>query len=172
MQFFLRKLDDPIHQAILRILAEFAQGDRYSNIDLIVGAKRQSDPIASWFTQVDIPLYATRVSRNKKEAIDGNATAIAAMLAPHAMVRHTSETGDEITDVEDASRRTGMQTAVAPFRQLYVLQVIRYWVELLSSLQYTAMQTGSEDIPFFSEVFAPFYNDDSYIRTRKTWDTV
>lgn len=169
---FSQNLDNPIHQAILKILAEFAQGDRYSNIDLIVGAKRQSDPIASWFKEVDVPLYQTRVSIAKKEVIHGNAAAVAAMLNPHSMVMHTSETGGEITDVEDASRRTGMHTAVAPYRQLYVLQVIRYWVELLSSLQYTAMQTGSEDIPFFSEVFAPFYNDDSYIRTRKTWDTI
>jgi hypothetical protein len=169
---FLQKLDDPVHQTILRILTEFAQGDRYSNIDLIVGAKRQGDPIASWFKHVDMPLYETRVSMKKKSTIDGNAAVIASMLTPLVMVRHTSETGGEITDLEDASRRTGMQNAVAPFRQLYVLQVIRYWVELLSSLQYTAMRTGSEDIPFFSEVFAPFYNDDAYIRTRKTWDTI
>jgi hypothetical protein len=169
---FLQNLNDPIHQAILKILAEFAQGDRYSNIDLIVGAKRQSDPIASWFKEVDMPLYVTRVPNKKKETIDGNAAAIAAMFAPHVMVRHLSETGGEITDIEDASRRTGMQTAVAPYRQLYVLQVIRYWVELLTNLQYTAMQTGSENIPYFSEVFAPFYNEDSYIKTRKTWDSV
>ena len=169
---FLPNLDDPIHQSALKILAEFAQGDRYSNIDLIVGAKRQSDPIASWFKEVDMPLYETRVSNKKKETIDGNAAVIAAMLAQHALVRHTSETGGEITDVEDASRRTGMQTAVAPYRQLYVLQIIRYWVELLGSLQYAAMQIGGEDIPFFSEVFGMFYNDDSYIKTRKTWDTI
>jgi hypothetical protein len=65
---------------------------------------------------------------------------------------------------------TGINEAVAPYRQLYVVQVIRYWTELLSSLQYKAMETGSQEIPFFSEIFAPFYNDDSYIRTRKTWD--
>lgn len=169
---FLPDLNDPIHQTMLKILAEFAQGDRYSNIDLIVGSKRQSDPIASWFNAVDVPLYETRVLKRKKEIIHGNAAVIAAALAPHVMVKHTSETGTEITDIEDASRRTGMQVAVAPYRQLYILQIIRYWVELLSSLQYSAMQTGSEDIPFFSEVFAPFYNDDSYIKTRKTWDTI
>jgi hypothetical protein len=63
-----------------------------------------------------------------------------------------------------------MYEAVAPYRQLYVLQIIRYWVELLSSLQYGAMGTGSQDIPFFTEVFAPFYNEDSYFKTRKIWD--
>jgi hypothetical protein len=168
---FLQNLDGPIHQAVLKILSEFAQGDRYSNIDLVVGARRRSDPIAAWFMEVDKPLYETHVSKKKKETIRGNAATISALLSPHVMVRHTSETVSEITDVEDASYRTGMQTAVATYRQLYVLQIIRYWVELLSSLQYIEMQAGSEDIPFFNEVFAHFYNDDSYIKTRKTWDT-
>jgi hypothetical protein len=85
-------------------------------------------------------------------------------------VFHMSETGEEITDLEEASRMTGIYEAVAPYRQLYVLQIIRYWVELLLSLQDAAMKTGSQDIPSFSEIFRAFYNDDAYIRTRKTWD--
>ena len=92
------------------------------------------------------------------------------MLNQHASVLHTSETGAEITDVEEASQMTGIFEAVAPYRQLYVVQVIRYWAELLSSLQYRAMESGSEEIPFFSEIFAPFYNHDSFIRSRKNWD--
>ena len=90
------------------------------------------------------------------------------MLNEHVMVLHTSELGKEITDVEEASHMTGIYEAVAPYRRFYVLQVIRYWVELLSSLQDQAMKTGSQDIPCFSEIFAHFYNVDSYIRTRKT----
>jgi len=81
-----------------------------------------------------------------------------------------SETGDEITDLDEASHMTGVYEAVAPYRQLYVMQVIRYWVELLGSLQDETMKAGCEDIPHFGEIFALFYNDDSYIRTRKTWD--
>jgi hypothetical protein len=167
---FLPSLNDPIHLAILKILSDFAQGDRYSNIDLVVGSRRQSDPIAAWFNNVDTPLFEFKVSKKKKGTIYSNAAMIATVLKPFVSICHASETGEEITDVEDASRRTGMQAAVAPYRQLYILQIIRYWVELLTSLQYTAMQDGSEEIPFFSEIFAPFYNDDSYIRTRKTWD--
>lgn len=168
---FLQELNDPVHKAIIKILSEFAQGDRYSNIDIVVGAKRQSDPIASWFLTVDKPIFDTCISKKKQEIIRNNASTIG-ILSSKVLVRHTSETGSEINDVEDASYRTGMQEAIAPYRQLYVLQIIRYWVELLSSLQNIAMQTGSKDIPYFSEVFAPFHNPDSYIKTRKTWDTI
>jgi hypothetical protein len=85
-------------------------------------------------------------------------------------VQHTSETGEEISDFEDASRRTGMWEAVAPYRRLAVLQVIRYWTELIRELGYAAQALPGEDIPYFSEVFALFYNDDSYLRSRKTWE--
>lgn len=85
------------------------------------------------------------------------------------MVRHVAETTDEINSVEDGSQRTGMWQAMAPFRQLYVLQIIRYWAELLGELQ-NRSQRISHDIPFFSEVFARFYNNDEFLRTRKTWE--
>jgi hypothetical protein len=167
---FLANLDDPIYQGILEVLSEFAQGDRYCNINALVGGKRQTDPIASWFRRVDGPLYEISVVRKKKEIIRSNAVTVATLLGPYTMVRHTAETGCDITDIEEASYRTGMYEAVAPRRQLCVLQVIRYWVELLGSMQYIAMKNGSEDIPFFTEIFALFFNEDSYFRTRKTWD--
>jgi hypothetical protein len=59
----LQELSDPVHQAILRILHEFAIGDRYSNINLLVG-RESGDPIASWFNNVDLPLYRARISKN------------------------------------------------------------------------------------------------------------
>src|SRR5438477_3044636 len=161
---FLKNLNGPIHQAILKVLSEFAQGDRYSNIDLLVGAKRQSDPTAAWHTQVDQPIFNTHVSAKKKETIRRNADAVSAVLGHYSMILHTSETGDMITDMKDGSYRTGMYEVVAPYRQLYVLQVIRYWTEIISSLQYTAK---GEDISHFGEGFALFYNNDSYMRTRK-----
>jgi hypothetical protein len=167
---FLRALNDPIHQSILSILSKFARGDRYSNINLLVNRRRQNDPIASWLKQVDQPLYENRVSQRRKDRIREDSVTLAAMLNEHMTVMHISETGEEITDLERASHATGMYKAIAPYRQLYVLQVIRFWVELLSSLQNQAMKTGTQDIPFFSEIFAPFYNEDSFLRTRKTWD--
>ena len=169
---FQGNLDDSIHQAIVSVLSEFAKGDRYSNIDLLVGTGQSKDPIASWFRRVDEPLYQTRISKRGKDAIERNAAFAASVFGEHATVLHTSETGDEITDLEEASRMTGIWEAVAPYRQLYVVQVIRYWAELLISLGDRAMKTGSQDIPFLSEIFALFCNEDAYMRTRKNWDRV
>jgi hypothetical protein len=169
---FLQNLNDPIHQAILSVLSSFALGDRYSNINLLVGGTRQNDPVAAWFNQVDRPLYEARVAQRKKDTIRQNARALASILNLHMSVLHISEKGEDITDLEEASHMTGMYEAVAPYRQLYVLQVIRYWAELLSCLRERALKPGVEDMPYFAEIFRAFYNDDSYIRTRKTWDKV
>ena len=39
-------------------------------------------------------------------------------------------------------------------------------------LQHIAQSLGKDDIPHFSELFAAFGNDDAYMKTRKTWDTI
>ena len=162
----------PIHGSIVRLLGDFAKGDRYSNLNLLVGSARQADPIAAWFNDVDLALYDSRVRQSKKETIARNAQIAERMLGPFARVMHTSETGTEISEVEEASFRTGVFEAVAPYRQLYVLHIIRFWAELLRLLQYAAHEAGGHDIPFFGELFAAFGNEDSYLRTRKTWDNV
>ncbi|HEX6182752.1 MAG TPA: hypothetical protein VFZ44_02495 [Pyrinomonadaceae bacterium] len=169
---YLGNLDGAIHQNILTVLSEFAEGDRYSNINLLVGSGRQRDSIAYWFESVDKIIFQSCVSAKKKSTIEHNARIVDQMMASVSSVLHISETGSEITDVHEASYKTGMWEAVAPYRQLFVLQIIRFWVELVFQLQYKAMNIGKQDIPFLSEIFAPFYNPDSYLRTRKTWDRI
>jgi len=166
---FLPNLGDPIHTSIVKILHDFAEGDRYSNVNLLVGSYRTNDPIASWLNKVDLPLFDKRVSQRKKQAIAHKAAVVSRLMSSHTHVLHTSETGAEMTDLEEASNRTGMYEAVAPYRQLYILQIIRYWTELLSELEHLARGLGKEDIPFFGEIFSAFYNKDSYLRTRKIW---
>jgi len=167
---YLPDLSGEIHQNVLSILSTFAQGDRYSNIDLLARNPRRSDPVANWFEKVDQLLFDRHVTVNKKARIEANALAADRLLGSFTRVRHLSETNSEITNVYDGSYRTGMQLAVAPLRQLFVLQILRFWVELSWHLEHQARRAGSEDIPFLGEIFAPFYNSDSYFRTRKTWD--
>jgi hypothetical protein len=163
-------LDDPIHRAILNVLSGFAKGDRYCNINLLAGKEHQTDPVEQWFRQVDQRIFDTCVSKKRKDTIQNNARLVGELLSPFTLIRHTAETGNDITVVEDASYRTGMFEAVAPWRQFFVLQIIRFWVELLYSLQHLTYLTKELTVPHFSEIFGIFYNSDSYFRTRKTWD--
>jgi len=169
---YLQDLSDPVHQAILKVLHDFAEGDRYSNINLLVGNRPTSDPIATWFNEVDLLIYKKRVSKRKKQTITLNAAAVAALTGSHSAVLHRSETGGEITDLEEASYLTGVYEALAPYRQLYVLQIVRYWVEFLSELEHLAQGLGKGHIPFFGELFRSFFNADSYFGKRKTWEGI
>lgn len=166
----LQNLDDPVHQAILRSLSNFAKGDRYSNINLITGSTQARDPIADWFNSVDKKIYDISISDAKKAQIAQQALVINKLIGDISYVLQSSETGDEINDLETASRIAGASAAIAPYRQLNVLQIIRYWTELLRELQYIAYSVPGADIPHFGEIFARFGNDDSYLRTRKTWE--
>lgn len=166
---FLSQLNHPVHLSILRVLHLYAEGDRYSNINILVSARQQNDPIASWFNNVDNYIFENIISKKTKEKIIRNAKTCKAMM-PNSSVFFISETGEEISDYEDASCRTGMFEVVAPYRQLFILQIIRYWVELLSELSSIAQRQGRQDIPYLSEVFGGFYNSDTYFKTRRTWN--
>ncbi|OXR50312.1 hypothetical protein PuT2_00045 [Pusillimonas sp. T2] len=167
---FMHDLSDPVRSAIISVLHDFADGDRYSNIDVLITGGASADPIARWFNEVDMPLFSSCVSQKKKEQIAHNARVGAQLMSSFSMVMHTAETGEEISTFEKASRCTGIWEAVAPHRQLAVLQVIRYWTELIRELGYAAQALPGEHIPHFEEIFGMFYNDDSYLKSRKTWE--
>jgi len=166
---YLKCLPDPIHTSIVSVLHGFAEGDRYANINHLVGSIQTDDPISRWYREVDIPIYEQRVTGHKKEVIACKAAMLAKAAKSWAVVFHSSESGKEITDFEEASFLTGVYESVSPYRQLYVLQIIRYWVELLLELESPARAIGKQDIPYFGELFAIFYNDDKLLRSRKTW---
>jgi hypothetical protein len=169
---FGHALDGEIYQNIISIISSFAQGDRYSNINLLVNARDQSDPIRRWYEEVDVPIFERCVTKAKKEKIERNARTISALTRGFTAVMHTSESGDVIDNVYDGSYLTGFQESVAPHRQRHIIHVIRFWTDIIWQLQYTAMELGRDDIPFFGEIFGGFNNHDSYIRTRKRWDTI
>lgn len=167
---FLQELSDPIHIAMIDVLSAFAKGDRYCNLDLITGSTQKTDPLIEWSKKVDGLLFDRHVTPEKKAMIVRNAMLGEQLMGMISMVSHTAESGPEMNSFEQASQATGRFQAVAPYRQLYVLHLIRYWVELLIILGHSAQRMRCEDIPYFSEIFPGFYNKDSYIRTRKIWD--
>ena len=88
-------------------------------------------------------------------------------------VGHNSESNESIDNIEKASYQTGMFEAVSPYRQFYVLQIIRYWVELLIGLQYEAMSTNTHGyIPYFNEIFPYFNCEDKWLKSKKKWDNL
>lgn len=169
---FFTNLDAEIYQNILRVLSDFALSDRYSNINILSQGKQQNDPILNWYSIIDQFIFEKYVSDEKKEKIYTNAKIISNMMQNFAYVQYISETNEAITDVETASTKTGIYEAVAPFRQLFILQMIRYWAELLSELGFRAQKINQNEIPYFSEIFSIFFNSDRYFKSKKTWNKI
>ena len=169
---FQYKMDENIHQSIIDLLGSFAEtSGRYSNVNTLLGQEDKSnDCIEQWFYQVDMPLYNKHISPKRKAGIEQRATVTENILNQFSVTRFIAEDKIEVNSAVDASRRTGIWEAVAPYRQLYMLQIIRYLTELLMELGYKALAICPDDIPHFGEIFGLFYNDNAYFRSRKTWE--
>lgn len=173
---FLNSLETDVQQKMLSILNSFAESaGRYHNINILTNANIKEDCMKRWKIEIDDVLYNECVSVKKKRKIEENARMIADIGERFTLVEYISEEGEVMNNIKEASEQTGIWEAVAPYRQLYMLQIIRFFVEILIALCYEAMKVkdkGKIDIPYLSEVFGLFYNSDAYFRSRKTWDKI
>lgn len=171
---FSCNIDDEIYTKIIEILNEFASSKgRYANINEITGSNiDRIDCVKRWYNEIDMQLYKNNVTDYKKNKIEANATIIGDVLNQFSNVMYLNENRECVQDAILASRMTGIWEAVAPYRQLYVLQIIRYLTELIMGLGYLCMKIRPNDIPHFGEIFGLFYNSDTYFKSRKTWDNL
>lgn len=165
---FLQDLDKTIYQNILNVLSRFGKGDRYANIDLLINNRAYEDPISVWYRDVDLRIYKEKIPETKKKNIEMNATLMSALTSEFVMIAHTGEDGAEINEAYEGSFRTGLNDAVASYRQLYVFHIIRFFAESLQEIESIARRKHFFEIPYFNEIFRVFYNDDSYFKNRKT----
>ena len=165
---FLQDLDRPIYQSILNILSRFGKGDRYANIDLLIDEINYEDPISVWYRDVDSVIFKEKISERKKEKIKIDAALMHALTSDFVMIAHTGEDGSEINEVFEGSFRTGVNEAVAPFRQLYIFHIIRFFVESLHEIECIIRHKKIFEVPYFMDIFGVFYNKDSYFKNRKT----
>lgn len=163
----------PIHDGIIDSLSEFASNiTRYYNLDLVTdapGVAQKVDPVASWHARVVDPVIAKHVTTRQMKKVERNAALTDVLTGDFTMVMHHAETGQPLETVYDASRQTGLNTMAEPYVRLYVLHIVRFLASVLSKLGYQAQVAGLEDIPYLSEFFAIYNNDDAMLKSRKTW---
>lgn len=162
-----------INKAILAVLTDFADNvTRYYNLAALAGDSKVSgivDPLQAWHEQVFAPVAAAHYGSQKPAVDQANAKAVAGLLVGSAAVLHHAETGDVLTDIEAASALTGATQAIQPWVRMYVLQFARFFYEVMSDLGFAAMRQGRADIPYLSEYYAIYCNDDAFFRSRKIW---
>lgn len=161
-----------IHKGIIKTLSEFATKTRYYNLNFLTGdseAAHQSDPLKAWYERVIVPILSKHcTTRQRKKHIE-NAHIVDAMIGTSALVMHHTETGENLDSIFEASKHTALTEFAKPYSRMYVMQIIRFLAVLLSELSHAAIEKRLEEIPYISEFFCIFCNDDTYFRCRKSW---
>lgn len=121
-----------------------------------------------WYRDVDLRIYKEKIPETKKKNIEMNATLLSALTSDFVMIAHTGEDGTEINEVFEGSFRTELNESVAPYRQLYLFHIIRFFVESLHKIECIVRREQLFKVPYFMDIFRVFYNEDSYFKNRKT----
>lgn len=161
-----------IHQGIIGVLTDFATNvSRYYNLEVISGSAHQNaqDPIAAWSRRVTQPILDAHYTPTRRASDEERARLLDELVGPFTMIRHHAETGESIDSFYEGSRRTAATDFAKRWERLYVLQIARFIAEVLRELGFRAHQQGLQDVPYLSEFFAIFMNNDKYFRSRKTW---
>lgn len=163
----------PVHVAIIQVLSDFASNvTRYYNLEVVTGAPSvatKKDPVAQWHDRIVKPLVEAHYKPHQRQKHERNARLVDSALGPHSLVHHIAESGEVLDKIYDASMKTAITEFIAPYVRLHVMQIIRSIAFLLSALGHEAQAQSMHDVPYMSEFFAIFTNDDKYLRGRKNW---
>jgi hypothetical protein len=163
--------NDSIHQAILSTLSEFARITRYQNLDYLVNGKgaSKSNPETQWFETVGQKILKKHYRRKQSELDELKAGAMEAWLGGNAIALNLGPDGKFIRTIKQTMLHGNQADIIQRYAQFYSLQLIRFFAETLMELQTLAHCAQRDEIPWFSEQFTSFLNDDAYFKSRKTW---
>ncbi len=159
-----------VHDGIVDVLTQFAGNlTRYYNLEFAAGevSAALEDPISAWFNRVTLCVLEERDSKASLARRQKKAAAMK-QFEPITLVRHHAEDGTPITSLEASALHSGATEYARPWERMHVLQVARFLGQVLSTLGYEA-QGGQPDIPYLSDFFAIYNNEDAFFRQRKTW---
>lgn len=165
---------DAVTKCIVENLDAFADArrGRYANFAALGNPQSsQHEPIAKWWTEVAEQILIERYYGKKvQEKVEANARAVNEMLGGLAIVRHTTETREQLSDIELASRRTGQTELVQKWARYHALTVARWLSDVYRKLAEYAVYRQNQDAFFGSwEFFDTYRVDDSLLKSRKIW---
>jgi hypothetical protein len=165
---------DAVATAIIANLDAFADAKRgrYANFGALANPQTaQHEPIAKWWTEVAEAILKDRYyGKPVQEKVEGNARAVGLLLSGIAVVRHTTETRDHLSDIEIASRRTGQTELVQKWARYHSLTIVRWLSDVYRELAEHAVYKQNYDAFFGSwEFFDTYRVDQEFLKSRKIW---
>jgi hypothetical protein len=163
--------NDPIHQAILFTLSEFARITRYQNLDYLANGKgaAKTNPETQWFEMVGQLILKKHYRSKQAEFDEHRADVMHTWLGGKSTALSLGPNGKFMRTVKQTALHAQQADFIQRYAQFYSLQLVRFFAETLAALQQLAHYAKRDEIPWFSEQFAFFLNDDAYFKSRKTW---
>ena len=163
-------LPDPVLAGrIVGVLGEFAKATRYYNIDSLVGAKDLGrDPLTAWTDEVARYLMSGYPMRLRRRD-EGWAAGTDQALGETSIVRQETVDGNPITTLSDSILHSSPGRWVQQTATFHCAAVVRELVQVLWALEDREPPPGAVRLPMIHEFFRTFYNDDAFLRNRRTF---
>jgi hypothetical protein len=159
---------DSIHASIVEILGGFATTGRYFHLDYLCGVQAPGgDAAAQWWDLVASEVSRRHYKAAKKARDRERARFLDSVFDGSALVRDSIVNAQEIDTVEKAAVANLENDAVVPWCRMYTLQIARWLARILVELGYDGVR--DVDVPYFADFFHLLNQDDSVLRSRKTW---
>jgi hypothetical protein len=167
---FMWAIPDPtLSRRIVGVLAEFAKATRYYNLDYLLGSKNPGrDPITAWNDDVGQYLmseYPARLRRKDEEW----ATEAEGLLAGRVILRQETEGGDSLRSVNSSVLHGRRGEWIQRQAAFHCAVLIRDLVEVLLALSDRTGPGRQPELPAFHEYFGLYYNDDRFLKSRRTF---
>jgi len=172
----LREINLPcleIHKNIIYVLSKFSNNiTRYYNIDLLTGGtkiEQLDSPQKEWFQKVVIPILEIHYKDKLFKRHVERAKNISYILEYFTRINVTTELDETLQDIYSASLHDLATTFAKPYVRMYTLQIIRFISLLAIDISNDLYKTNINYIPYISDFFRIFNNDDKTFFRRKTW---
>lgn len=165
--------NDAVAKAIVENLDAFADAKRgrYANFAGLGNPQsRQQEPIEKWWTEVAEAVFEERYYNKKvQQRVEDKARAVTTMFGSYSFLAYTTETRDQLSDLEAASRRSGQTQIVQKWSRYHALTIARWLTNVYCDLSRNAFGQGIDAFSGSWEFFDTYRVEDDLMKTRKIW---
>ncbi|MES2381002.1 MAG: hypothetical protein V4538_08170 [Bacteroidota bacterium] len=147
---------------ILQNLSDFAKQNRYSHLNQLTGNNTTDDPLIRWETEIGAVIVNRYYRPTKNDRV---MTALASVVAENSIVRHTSESDNDITDYNQLTKNGLHAETKQKYGQYFTFMIIKALCELQINQSYQS-QTNIA----LHEFFTTFRVEPNYALKRKSWN--
>ncbi len=170
-RMFPDRPNDLIHRGIEQTISKFSTKLRYYNLNHLSGqAEDNTNPINLWWELVATPIFKRHYSLKQQRKNAQLSALMEDILGNDTHVMQGTETGEHLDSIYKCFSHSCTTKVVQKYSQFYTLQLARWLASTIRELSfYGAYELRLEAILGIEEPFNIFFNEDSMLRSRRTW---